>query len=176
MNRFPQIYLQLRRGRLGIRPHIIHGGLAYSEVNSKGTSAPRLHIPLLTVYPHIRQRNDTNLQLPKELARQMGMDTSGTACISEAQECIHQCTDPPAFRPSKAYHRPEGRKRLCNRRYSQPIRRFRHSQTGQLLLGQILPSRTELGYVRSGALSHRGDFETMATLSRGTSATTTDSI
>jgi hypothetical protein len=27
--------------------------------------------------------------------------------------------------------------------------------------------RTELRHVRSGALSHRGDFKTMATLSRG---------
>ena len=96
----------------------------------------------------------------------MGMDPSGRAHIWEAQEGIHQSTDPPALRPGKAYHPPDGRKRLRNRRYSQPIRRFRHSLTSQLLLAKMLPCQTELRHVRSGALSHRGDFETMATLSQ----------
>jgi len=43
---------------------------------------------------------------------------------------------------------------------------FRHSQTGQLLLVKRLHSCTEVQHVQSGALSHWGDFEAMATLSR----------
>jgi len=166
-NPFPRIYHQLWRSRHGIRPHINHRGLAYSEVNSRGTSAPRLHKLLPTVHPQIRQGNDTNLRLTKEFARQMGMDPSGRRCISEAQEGIHRSTDPPALRSGKAYHPPDGRMRLRNRQYSQSIRQFRYSQTGQLLLAKMLSCRTELRHVRSGAYSHRGDLETMATLSRG---------
>jgi len=97
----------------------------------------------------------------------MGMDPSGRGCVSEAQEGMHRSTDPPALRPGKANHPPDRRKRLCNRRYSQPIRRFWHSQAGKLLLAKMVPCRTELRHVRSAALSHCGNSKTMATLSRG---------
>jgi hypothetical protein len=66
----------------------------------------------------------------------MGMDPKGRVRIPEAQEGIFRSTDRPAFRPGKAYHPPDGRKWLRTRRYSQPVRRFRHSQTGQLLLAK----------------------------------------
>jgi hypothetical protein len=96
------------------------------------------------IHPQIRQSNGTNFRLPKEIDKQMGMDPKGRARIPEAQEGIYRSTYPLAFRPGNAYHPPDGRKWLRNRRYSQPVRQFRHTQTSQLLLAKMLPCRTEL--------------------------------
>ena len=137
--RYPRIDHQPQQCRHGIRPHINDRGVAYSDVNSRCTGAPSLHKPLPTVHPHIRLGNHPNLRHTKSFPRQIGMYPSGSACILEAEEGIHRSTDPPAFLPGKAYYPPDAHKRLCNRRYSQPIQQVQHSQTSRLLLARILP-------------------------------------
>ena len=95
------------------------------------------------------------------------MDPNSRAHISEAQEGIHQSTDPPAFRPGKAYHHPDKCKLLPNRWHFQPERWFRHSQNCRLLLVKILPCQNKVRHVWSGALNHRGNSQAMARKSRG---------
>jgi len=48
----------------------------------------------------------------------MGMDPNGRAGISETQDGIHWCTDPPAFRPAKAYEPADRRQWLGNHWYA----------------------------------------------------------
>jgi len=166
-DRLPRTYYQLWRDRHGIRPHINHRRLAYAQVYPRCSSASRLHKLLPTIHPQIRQRNCTNFWLTKEMEKQIGMDPKGRARIPEAQQGIYRHTNLPAFRPGKPNHPPNRYKWLHNDRYSQPVPRFRHSQTSQLLLAKTLSCRTELWHVRSGAIGHRGHLEAMAALSRG---------
>ena len=95
------------------------------------------------------------------------MDQQGRAHILEATGCIYQCTSPPAFQPGEANNPADGCKEVRNRLNVQPVRRLWNSQTSQLLLTTMLPFQIELRHEQSGGLSHRGDFEAMATLSRG---------
>jgi len=95
------------------------------------------------------------------------MDPKGKVQVPEARQGIYRSTDPPAYLPSKARHPPDRHKWFRNRRYSQPVRWFRNYQSIQLLLAKMLSCRTDLWHVWLGAIGHRGDFQVIATVSRG---------
>jgi len=97
----------------------------------------------------------------------MGMDSASRIGVPETDNDLHRGTDPPAFRSGQADHSGNGREWICDCGHSQPVRRFQGSQAGQFLLAEVLFSRTELRHLWSGAIGHRGNTKTVATLPRG---------
>jgi len=175
-DQLPWFYHLFWWDRHGIELHITHRGLAYSQVNDRHSSASRIHKLLPMIHPQIHQANGINLWRIREITRQMRMDPNGSAPISAAQDGIYWSSNLPAFRPSNAYHPPDGRKWLCNCWYSPPVQCCLYSQTRHLLLTKMLLCRTELSHICSGAPSHHGDFETMATLSQGSQSQNPDTV
>jgi hypothetical protein len=71
------------------------------------------------------------------------------------------------FNPANTDHSASRRMRLHNHRHPQPVRLIGDASPSQFLLSKMLPRRTELHHVRSGALGDCRDNETMETLSCG---------
>jgi len=99
-------------------------------------------------------------------SQKVGMNSGCRTRISKAQNGLYRSTDPPVFQPAKTNHSADRCKPLHHRRHPQPVRQIQDSSPSQFLLSKMLPRRTELRHVRSGALGDCRENETMERLSR----------
>jgi hypothetical protein len=93
------------------------------------------------------------------------MDSGCQTRISKTQNGLYRSTDPAAFQPTITDRSADRCKRLCNCRHPQSVRRILVSSPSQFLLLKMVPCRTELRHVQSGALGNCQVNETMETLS-----------
>jgi len=104
-SRLFRIRHQFRWDRNAVRSHIHHSRLADSRIGSEWPSAPRVPKLLSEIDFKICHGDGSHCKLGKYTRLiEVGVDSGCQTCISRAENCLHRCTDSPAFRGPETEH------------------------------------------------------------------------